>query len=346
VAEPTLSARALNRALLARQLLLERASSPIPKAVERIGTVQSQYAPAAYVGLRSRLEGFGRDDLTAALERKRVVQAWLMRSTIHIATPRDYWWCSAGVREARRLGWQRGFRREARDGAAAADRVARFLEDEGPRRRAEIVKALGLDSGTWYGAMLWVDLVRLPPSGTWERPRADLYDLAERWVGASPRVTEDEGIAHLVKRYLRAFGPAARADLASWSGVAPTRLAPVLERVRLRRFRAEDGTELLDVPGQPLPDPATPAPVRLVAAWDAMLLTHARRTEVLPERHRSRIFNAKSPHSFNTFLVDGHVAGTWRVEDGRVVTEAFERIPREVRAELAAETERILALWR
>ncbi|HET9673017.1 MAG TPA: crosslink repair DNA glycosylase YcaQ family protein, partial [Actinomycetota bacterium] len=134
MAPAILDPRSLHRALLARQLLLERAGVSIPAAVERVGCLQTQYAPAGYVALRSRLEAFERDDLTRALERKRVVQAWVMRSTIHVATPRDYWWGSAGVRRARREGWVRAFRRDARDGTRAAERVARFLRDEGPRR--------------------------------------------------------------------------------------------------------------------------------------------------------------------------------------------------------------------
>ena len=116
---------------------------------------------------------------------------------------------------------------------------------------------------------------------------------------------------------------------------------PVLERMTLRRFRAEDGSELLDVPRAPLPDPETPAPVRFLPTWDATLLVHARRTGILPERHRPRIFHTKAPQSFGTFLVDGAVAGTWRFDGGRIVTEPFERLSRETRAELRDEAERL-----
>ena len=137
--------------------------------------LQTQYAPAGYVGLWTRLEGFRRDDLTRALERRTVVQAWMMRSTIHMASKADFWRFSAAVREARRTAWQRGFKRTARE--RRRTKVRRFLSD-GPRKRAEIVKALGLDTAMWYGASLWVDLVRIPPSGTWTSPRADLYAVA------------------------------------------------------------------------------------------------------------------------------------------------------------------------
>jgi hypothetical protein len=273
-----------------------------------------------------------------------VVQAWLMRTTIHMASPGDFWRFSAGVREARRKAWAKGFRRPEREAAAAADRVASLLAD-GPRRRAEIVRTLGLDTPTWYGVGLWLDLIRVPPSGTWERPRADLFGLATGWLGAPPPVTEDEGIAHLVRRYLGAFGPATRADVAGWTGVPAARLAPVLDDLRLRRFCDEAGAELLDVPGAPLPDPETPAPARFIGVWDAILLAHARRTGLLPEPYRPRIFNTKTPHSFHTFLIDGRVAGTWRVEDGRIAPDPFERLPKRARQELRDEADQVVGLW-
>jgi hypothetical protein len=118
-------------------------------------------------------------------------------------------------------------------------------------------------------------------------------------------------------------------------------VAGALERVRLRRFRAEDGTELVDVAGAPLPDPETPAPVRFLPTWDATLLAHARRTGILPEEHRPKVFSTKTPQSVGTFLVDGAVAGTWRYEHGRVVTAPFDALPRSVRRELDEEAERL-----
>jgi hypothetical protein len=117
----------------------------------------------------------------------------------------------------------------------------------------------------------------------------------------------------------------------------------VLERTALRRFVDEAGKELIDVPRGLLPDPETPAPVRFLPTWDATLLVHARRTGLLPEPYRERIFNVRAPHSFSTFLVDGRVAGTWRYEDGRVRLDAFERISRPVRRELDDEAERLAA---
>jgi hypothetical protein len=265
----------------------------------------------------------------------------MMRVTIHMVSGRDYWPLTEAVREDRRELWLMAARRvdSLPQLRAAAGRVRSVLTD-GPRTRAEIVERIGLDSLGWNGVGLLVDLVRVPPSGTWEQRRADLYGLAEDWLGPSD-ATAEEGLALLVKRYLAAFGPASRKDLASWSGLRPQTLAPMLERLRLRRFRDEAGGELLDVPGGALPDPETPAPPRFLPTWDAVLLTHARRTRILPERFRARVFHPKTPHSVPTFLVDGRVAGSWRGERGRVRLEPFERFPREARRELDEEKERL-----
>jgi hypothetical protein len=340
----TLSERELNRALLARQHLLGRVGTSLPRTIERVGGLQTQYAPAGYIALRTRREGFRRGDLTRALERRSVVQAWMMRSTIHMASTWDFWLFSAAIREHRRAGWIRAFRGSASEVAAAARKTARLLAD-GPQRRAEIVKTLGFDNPIWYGVGLWLDLVRVPPFGTWEQPRADLYGLAADWLGEPPAVTEEQGIEHLVRRYLAAFGPAARADVASFTGIPARALAPALARIPFRRFLDQHGKELIDLPRAPLPDPDTPAPVRFLPAWDATLLTHARRTQILPERHRPRVFNTKTPHSVHTFLVDGQVAGAWRHERGRIVLDPFEPLSRGTRRVLDDEAAHIAELF-
>lgn len=342
----TLSERALNRALLARQLLLDRADLSLPRAVERIGGLQTQYAPSAYIGSWSRLHGFERGDLTSALERGSVVQATLMRVTIHMVSRRDYWPIALALREPRRAWWISATRHgtDARTMAAAAGRVRSFLGD-GPKKRSEIVAALGLDAQTWNGVGLWLDLVRMPPSGTWEQRRADLYELAERHVGPEPDdITADDGCELLVRRYLAAFGPASSRDIASFTGLPPAMLAPALDRMRVRRFLDERGGELLDVPRGPLPDPGTPAPVRFLPTWDATLLVHARRAQIVPEPVRPLIFNTKTPHSVSTFIVDGQVGGTWRSDAaGRLTVDPFEPLPARQRRALSDEAERLEA---
>ena len=337
--ERVLTTRELNRALLARQLLLERVRLPLPRVLERIGGIQNQYAPNGYIRLWSSVEGFERDDLTRALERRSVIQGTLMRETIHLVSRRDYPLFAAGIRRSNQEWRLRVDKRaDDREVAAAARKLARHLRGRTISRK-ELVALVRESNAVGH----WVDLVRVPPCGTWEERGAHTYGLAEEWVGPL-KATEDEGIEHLARRYLGAFGPAAPKDISSWSKVAPKRLTRVLDRMRLRRFRDESGKELLDLPRAPLPDPETPAPVRFLPTWDATLLVHARRTLILPEAYREQIFHVKAPHSFPTFLVDGQVAGTWRYDDGRIRVEPFARLPRGVRAELEDEAERLVEL--
>ncbi len=342
--ERTLSERGLNRALLARQGLLERFQGGVPRTLERIGGLQAQYAPSMYVGLWSRMEGLERDDLTRTLERRSTVQATLMRATIHLVARRDYWPFALAVRAARRTMWLRAMRGKVseEDMAEAAAIVRDRLAEPGATlHRKELEQLVGKQRATYVG--LWVDLVRVPPSGTWERRRADLFALAEDWVGKPGDLTEADAIDHLVRRYLAGFGPASIADIASYTGLSRTELAAPLGRLRVRRFRSASGDELLDVPRAPLPDPETPAPVRLLPTWDATLLVHARRAGVLPERHRAKIFHVKNPHSLPTFLVDGAVAGTWRYRDGHIELDPFDPLDAATRRALHEEADRLAA---
>jgi hypothetical protein len=280
-AERVLTRRALNRALLARQHLLDRASVPLPRLLERIGGIQAQYAPSMYVGLFARLDGFERDALTRALERRSVVQATLMRVTIHLVARGDFWPLAVATAAARRETWL-GYR------------------------------------------------------------RGDLFARAEDWLGP-PDTGFDDAVELLVRRYLRGFGPGSRAEIANWAGLHPRVIDPVLERLTLRRFRTESGEALVDLPRLPLPDPETPAPVRLLPTWDSTLLVHARRTGILPEEHRPKIFHVRNPQSTPAFLVDGEVAGTWREDGGKIAFEPFGRLDAATRRALREEGERLVA---
>jgi hypothetical protein len=345
--ERTLTEGELNRALLARQLLLERSGLTLPKVLDRVGTLQAQYAPSMYIGLWTRMDGFERQRLDEALERRRVAQGTLMRATIHLVSRSDYWPAAIGIRRGRRELWlDTSYRRDysARQMSAAARKLKSRLGD-GTMTRKEIHELLGSDSVITNGVNMWIDLVRVPPSGTWERRRADLYAAAEHWLGPPPaKLEEAGGVDLLVRRYLSAFGPAAAAEIANWAGLHPRRLAPALDRVKLRRFVAEDGTELIDLPRAPLPDPETPAPVRFLPTWDATLLVHARRTGILPEAHRPKVFNARTPQSVPTFLVDGRVAGTWTYEKGKIKAKPFGKLDAAAKRELRDEAERLAEL--
>ena len=263
-----LTRRALNRALLERQLLLERSEMSVPEAVEQVGGLQTQYAPSGYVGLWSRLAGFERDALTRALEDRTVVQATLMRTTIHVVSRREFWSYANGVRQARRVWALRIAGGTA--GSAEADRVERAdgmraALAGGPRS----VKELGeLGIGFVGDLGLWVDLVRVPPSGTWERRRADVLALAEDWVGPDDS-TEPAGLTHLVMAYLRAFGPAPWRDVATWAGISIRDAKRGGEGLELVHHRDEDGKPLIDLADATIPEPDTPAPVRFLPHWDA-----------------------------------------------------------------------------
>ena len=313
--------------------------------LQRIGGIQDQYAPNAYLRLWSCLDGFERDALDRALVRRSVVQGTLMRGTIHVVARSDYALFAAGIRRAGQRWWRRVNKVPADLDLEPIARRARAFFVGTTRTRAEVeefLRASGLPGANLWGFARWVDLVRVPPAGTWDRRRADVFALAEEWVGPLA-ADEEDGLEHLVRRYLAAFGPAPRADIASWAGLKPAHLAAPLERMTLRRFRDEDGSELLDLPRAPLPDPDTPAPVRFLPTWDAALLVHARRTGILPEEYRPVVFSTKVPPSMPTFLVDGAVAGSWRHEGGKIELTPFRKLDRAVLRELRDEGERLAA---
>ena len=295
MAERILSLRELNRALLARQLLLQRTRLSVPRAIERVGALQGQWSPAPYVALWTRLEGFQIAQLERALAAKRVVKATLMRATLHLVSSADY-----------------------------------------PVYAAALVDARPAYSFMHPGR------VHLPPSGTYSFHRGASFVAFEEWVGAAPKVPR-EPMRHLLRRYLAAFGPATIDDMASWMGVRTPAIRAVLDEAP-RTFRDEAGRLLYDVPRAPLPAEDTPAPVRLLPKWDSALLAYSppERARILPERYRARVIG-KNGDVAQTILVDGFVAGTWRVEKKRLRVEPFGRLTKGVREELAAEEERLLA---
>ena len=344
--EPVLSTRALNRALLDRQFLLTRSDQPIEGVLESVGGLQTQYAPSGYIGLWSRMHGFERAQLTQALESRRVIQGTLMRATIHMVSAADYWPMEVAVRDARREWWLRAARSQIK--SVDPDGIAAAIRDElanGPLRQKELssrLTARGYD-GPQSGINILADIVRVPPSGTWEQRRADLYGLAADWLPPPRQLTERDGVERLIRRYLRGFGPAAIPDVANWMGVNIGAVREVAAALELHSFRDVGGRALLDLPDAPLPDPETPVPARFLPVWDATLLVHARRTQILPEEFRSRVFNTRTPHSVNTVLLDGQVAGMWRHEKGAISIEPFRTLTKAERAAIDDEAPRLEA---
>ena len=336
-----LDRRALNRALLERQLLLRRAAVSPTEAIEHLAGLQSQDPPTAYVALWSRLEGFRAEELSELIETRAAVRIALQRSTIHLVSARD---CLA-VRPVVQPALDRSLVRVAGVDARALAAATRTLVEERPRMLGELGAAL---AETWpqhtaldlsNAARALVPLVQLPPRGLWGRSGRAVHTSAEAWL---ERPLERDGSPDgLVLRYLAAFGPASVKDVQAWSGL--TRLREVLERLRpgLVTFRDERGAELFDLPDAPRPDPGAPAPPRFLPEYDNVLLAHADRSRVMPDEHRGRVYRENRIRA--TLLVDGFVRGTWRLdrETGRLDVRPFEPLSGAEAEAVAEEAERL-----
>ncbi len=350
-----LSNRALNRALLARQWLLERRAATAVEAVEHLVGLQAQAPEGPYVGLWSRLDAFDPDQVGQLLVERVLVRISLLRATLHLVTAHD----AVAIRPVVQPRLDRqvylgGSTQERIDGVdlAAVASVARDLLDDEPRSLAELAPLLaphfpGLNPRAVAAAVpIVVPVVHVPPRGVWRRSGPARLTGLEAWVGRP--LDARPSIERLVERYLDAFGPASVADAQTWCGL--TGLAPVFDRLRpqLRTFRSERGVELFDRPDAPRPDPDSPAPARLVAEFDNLLLSHADRTRVVADADRARVMSRNGIVS-PTILVDGAVCGGWRRQrDGgrhgtaTVRLSPFRSIPRADRSALREEAGRLL----
>ena len=340
--ERLLTLRELNRTTLLRQLLLGRARLRATAAIERLAGLQAQWAPSPYVALWSRLEGFRREELERALRRDAVVKATLMRATLHLVSARDYPLFAAAVRDAQVAARTRGVEPPDPEFVERARALAR----ERPVTRRDLYALLGHDGPVrpetdfvLFRQVHWLlagaRLEQTPECALWSPQRITSFRILD---GGDP--DPGEARAHLVRRYLGAFGPASRADLATWSRVPLRDLDPALGTLRLRRFRDEHGRELLDLPHAPLAPADAPAPVRFLPLWDQVLLAYDRRERVLPADYRPLVI-ARNGDVKQTFLVDGFVAGVWTLREGRVVLEPYAPLPSRVRRELENEARRL-----
>ena len=348
--ERVLSRAELNRALLARQLLLERKPLPVTRAVERLAGLQAQYTPSPYLSLHARLERFEREQLTRALERRRLVKALLMRGTLHVVTPGDFWAFTTARRALGTDYWPPAYERRLPKRKIAEIARATIAElRAGPKRFEEVRRLLEPYTTSGVNAtFLWrrvqgqEHVVHAAPSGTWGYHGEGVYEAADAAIDGGPPAPE-EACEHLARRYLAAFGPATAQDLGQWAGVQRVGpLAKVLDGLDLRTFTDERGRTLYDLPRAPLPDPETPAPPRLVPRFDNLVLAHADRTRILGDVPISRIVT-KNALVHATILVDGFVAGTWQLEKGRVQLAPFGRLDRATKATLTEEAARIEA---
>ena len=353
---------ALNRALLARQGLLERLDAPLVEAVEAVGALQAQYWPAPPVALWSRVAAFDPEALYAALEEGELVTGTLLRATLHLVSAREHPAYAAVAAEAAGHHWRRTDAEPGKEVAALLTKLRTYAAKT-PRTGEEIGAFVedwvaahpdALDAAElerqrelkWRPFQRWSALVRAPADGSWGTKAPSALLGAPRPRGAPKG---DKALDDVVRRHLRAFGPAGPEDVASWIGWRTPPVRAAFERLApdLARFEDDGGRALYDLPQAPRPDPDTPAPPRLLAAFDSVLLAYAakRRTRILPDAHRDAVYERRNLQIRPSYLVDGLVAGTWSIEVKRRVAtltlRPLERLARATRTQLVDEAERL-----
>jgi len=354
VSDTVITQRALNRATLARQLLLERSPMGIADALEHLVGLQAQTANTWYTGLWSRLEGFDPCALSRLIEQREAVRVALMRSTIHLVTTRDALALRPLVQPAVERPMTGPARRELKTThAPAIAALGRELLSERPLTNIELGKLLAArwpdadPSDLVMAVRVTVPLAQVPPRGLWGQSGAARHAPLEAWVGRplGPAMQAED----LVRRYLSAFGPATPADAQAWSGLS--RLREVFERLRpeLVTFRDENGRELFDMPDAPRPDPETPSPVRFLYDYDNLMLGHADRSRFIPHELRARVLTSIGNYSYGSLLVDGFGRGIWRIERDKdaatLIVRLLGRITASEKTRIAEEGHALLEFW-
>lgn len=349
-----LGPRALNRALLERQLLTARVDLGVEAVVEHLVGLQSQSPGSGYVTLLNRIAGFEPGALSRALEDRRVVRIVLMRGTIHLVSARD----ALALRPTTQPVLDRHISGAFARSLAGLDldalaRAARPLLETSPQLPTAVGAQLRerfpgpSDEELGRAIRILLPLVQTPPRGLWRASGPANHTTVQAWLG---RPLDDPGIAHdaLLLRYLAAFGPATVADAQAWSGL--TKLSAAAARLgdRLARFRDEDGRELLDLPDAPRPDPRTPVPIRFLADFDNVLIGHADRRRIIPDEHRHKAMTVNGI-GIPSVLVDGFVRAAWKLQRRRdratiTVTAHGRPLARRHAQAVRAEGRRMLAV--
>jgi hypothetical protein len=349
-----LTSRELNRATLARQLLLERVRLDVPEAVHRLGALQAQRPRAPYVALAARIEGFEREHLSAALHDRSVVRATLMRETLHLVTADDYPYDAVAMApyfnrlRERNLPDGVDMARVVELAAHATEALAEPLEATALRPILAKLETQIDDDRVWRRVRTNAPILHVPGEEAHAFGQRNRFVAAAAWLGAH-QAEEAAGTTRLVRRTLAAFGPSSRADLAAFTGLAVAAIAPALDALEpeLERLTGESGRELYDLQDAPRPPADTPAPLRLLGEWDNVLLAHADRTRMFDDETRRQVIR-KNGDVLPTILVDGVVAGRWWWRRKRDVAtlEAtpFVKLTKATRGELEREAELALAV--
>jgi hypothetical protein len=354
---PVLTLRELNRAMLARQLLLERAQIGIVPAVERLAALQAQWSPSPYIALWSRLKGFRREKLWSAIERHAVIRARLMRGTLHLVSARDFYAYAVATQDLQRGAWNRLQVGRGVDPQKVAALAIAFAREPRPKEEVleHIEERIGATLGGPFNWLVWrfvsahADLVTAPPGGHREYGGTDApYVAARHWIARGERPSEEDALERLVRRCLAAFGPATLADVAKFAGQTPPRIRSTLERIapKLRTFSDEAGRLLYDLPRAPRPDGELPAPVRFLPRYDELLIGYQHRDRVIAQAHRRAVYT-KNAIVEAVVTVDGFAAGTWslvRAKNEAVLRVApFARLGAKDRVAVEAEADALLS---
>jgi hypothetical protein len=323
-------------------MLLSRERLPVIEAIERLAGLQAQEPKPPFLGLWSRIEGFAREDLHAALRDGAAVRGLLMRATLHMVSAHDFSTFRSPLQATMSAAFG-GVRVAKGVDLEPVLPVARELLAERPRTMGELRALLSErfpavnDRALGYGVRTHLPLTMVPSDDRWGFPRDAEFALAA--------AEEDRSPAPLVRRYLAAFGPATPADAQTWSGLKGLKAVFEALRPELAIFQDERGRELFDLPGAPRPDGETPAPPRLLPEFDSLVLAHADRTRILDDDHRPLVVT-KNLRVRATVLVGGRVAGTWKSErkgkKAMLSIEPFGKLPKPAREALTAEGEQLL----